>query len=248
MSATTQDVGLVARVKTFMGIQVDGSSSSPSGYRVSLRNDQYVLNSVPTKALLAQEGSYFTANNAQSGLATAASPNAFSATNPFILLVNGASTTSNPVVVVPDYIALVATAAGTNGTNIQYAVTKDTTNRYTSGGTLLTPQKMYSGGPGSVVTTLYGGNITAASASANVATPVGQRYLMGAIPVVGDLYMLSFGAVDMTVSQGKQTINMVVQPLPPMVIYPGESLLFHLWLGSQTGASSYAPEIGWWEW
>ncbi len=244
MSANVQDQGVVARVKTFFGLMPDGSQSSLSGYRVGSRGEQYVLSSVPTKALLAQEGSYFTANNNQSGLATAASPNAFSATNPFILLTNGA--TANTIVV-PDYIALVPTAAGTAGSDIQCAITKDVSARYTSGGTALTVAKTNFAGAGAV-STLYPGNITAAAATASVQTPVGLRYLQKAIPVVGDLYWLQFGSVDGAVTQGKQVINFTSQGLPPVVVNPGETLLFHLWLTAQTGASSYAVEVGFWEW
>jgi hypothetical protein len=244
--ATDNIQGTVARLKTYYGFQPDGQSSNPNGSRVGPRGELYNLSPVPSKALLAQEGSYFTANNSQTGIATAAAPTSFSATNPFILLENNSGLGSG-VVIVPDYALLVATAAGTSGTQLLCAITKDTILRYTSGGTALPPQKMNSLGPASVAN-LWAGNITAASAGSVVQTPVGERCLLGTIPVVYDTYVLAFGSVDGTFVQGKQTINAVVQPVPPMVINPQESLLIHLWLPAQAAASSYAPEIGWWEW
>lgn len=217
----------------------------------NVRTDQYgnlaVNNRIPTKAQLALEGVYFTANNAQTGIATGATPTAFSATNPFITIWNTAnpSNTAAPHIVL-DYITLVATAAGTAGASVQVAIVIDSYNRYTSGGTALTPQKSDSFGPSSVAQ-IYAGNITAAAALASARTPVGMRYLKGAIPVAGDTYTLQFGSVDSTMAIQAATITYSLQHAPAVAINPGEIALVHLWLPSQSAASSYAPEIGWYE-
>lgn len=72
---------------------------------------------IPTKHLLADEGTYFTVNNSQTGLATAAAPVAFSATNPFLLIYNAGSSATGPRIYL-DAATLVATAAGTAGVNV----------------------------------------------------------------------------------------------------------------------------------
>ena len=219
---------------------------------VNLRTDPYGHLAVdlraPTKGFLAVEGSYYTATNGQSGIATGATPTAFSATNPFITIFNTGNPNNTAAVrIVLDYITLIATAAGTAGASVQCAFVKDTLNRYTSGGTALTPVKTSTFGQPSVAQ-IYAGNITAAGASASAVTPVGNRYLKGAIPVAGDTYTLQFGSVDNLSNIAVSTVTFSSQGLPPICLNPGEMGLLHLWLPSQSAASSYIPEIGWSEW
>jgi hypothetical protein len=218
---------------------------------VNVRTDQYgnlsVNNRIPTKGALALEGVYYSANNAQSGIATAAAVTAFSAVNPFLTIWNTASASNTASAhIVLDYISLVATAAGTGGTSLQCAVVIDSYNRYTSGGTALTPQKSDSYGAPSIAQ-VYAGNIVAAAALSSARTPVGLRYLKGAIPVAGDTYTLQFGSVDSVSSLQAATITFSEQHMPPIAVNPGEIALVYIWLPSQSAASSYAPEIGWYE-
>lgn len=219
---------------------------------VNLRTDPYghlaVNVRAPNKQFLAVEGSYYSATNGQTGIATAATPTAFSATNPFITIFNtgNPANTAAPRIVL-DYINLLATAAGTAGASVQCAIVKDSINRYTSGGTLLTPVKTSAFGAPSVAQ-IYAGNITAAGASSAAGTIVGNRYLKGAIPVAGDQYSLQFGATDCFNNLTISTITFTAQTVPPIALNPGEMALVHLWLPSQSAASSYLPEIGWSEW
>jgi hypothetical protein len=76
---------------------------------------------------------------------------------------------------------------------------------------------------------------------------VGQRALKGAIPVVGDDYTLKFGGVDAPGAIQISTILKSVVNVPKVVIPPGWTALVHLWLPSQSAASSYLPELGWYE-
>lgn len=210
----------------------------------------YTQNLIPTKHLLADEGSYFITNNAQTGLATAAAPTTFSATNPFLLIYNG-DTVGNPNAksIYLDYALLLATAAGTAGTNVQFAVTVDTTNRYSSAGTNITSNIVSPNTSLGVksVASVYAGNITATAASPAVRTIIGNRFMKGAIPVVGDQYTIQFGGVDAPTFLGISTILLSTQNVAPIILGPGSSALIHIWLGSQSGASSYAPELAWWE-
>lgn len=216
------------------------------------RGDRYgaahVSNVYPDMAAAAEEGAYFTVNNAQTGIATAATPVSFSATNPFLIVYNR-ETASNPAAkrIILDYAMLLPTAAGTAGANVQFAVTLDSGNRYSSGGTELTTLIVNPNGDasGTSVAKVYAGNLTATAASALVRTVVGQRYMKGAIPVIGDTYTIKFGGVDAPSFIGISTILTSVNNVPKVVIPPGWSAIVHLWLTSQSAASSYAPELGW---
>lgn len=198
---------------------------------------------------LADEGSYFAVTNAQTGLATAAAPTAFSATNPFLLIYNSGRPGDD---FAPRYsidaISLIATAAGTGGTNVQMAITKDFGNRYTSGGTDLTPN-IVNTGPTSTVPTarIFAGNITATAASSNAKTIIGNRFLKGAIPIAGDMYAMRFGSPSLPDMISISTILYSINNLPPIVLGPDESLLVHLWLTAQSAASSFLPEVSWYE-
>lgn len=211
--------------------------------------DVTVANIWPTSHMQAMEGSYFFVNNAQTGIATGATPTAYSATNPFLMLLNNDSP-ANPAAkrVYVDYVTLLATAAGTAGASVQYAIGIDSATRYTSGGTALTANivKANSAGPASVCA-CYAGNLTAAAVTTANRTLIGNRYFKGAIPVAGDTYTISFGSVDQTAAFAISTIITSLQGAGPVVLNPGEALILYLWLPSQSAASSYAPEVGWTE-
>lgn len=226
--------------------ELDGTDIDP---RLSRYREQMIIPSIVTKHALADEGSYFLANNAQTGIANAAAPTAFSATNPFILIYNaGRPSDDFAQRLYLDYLTLLATAPGTGGTSLQCAITKDNGNRYTSGGTDLTPF-IANAGPTSTASAnrIYAGNITASSATGNAKTLIGNRWLSGTIPVIGDEYSLRFGSAGLGDSVTISTVKSVIKNMPPIVLGPDESLLVHLWLPAQSAASSYAPELGFWE-
>jgi len=202
---------------------------------------------------LADEGSYFVTNNAQSGLASAYNT-AFTSTAPFILIYNGGT-----VRVALDYISLTAIVAGACTTTAGYiaaAVVTDTGNRYSSGGTNLTanivnPNYAYSAAPAGVV--VYAGAITATAAVA-ARTIVGVRNLRPnvsatVINVVGDMNLINFGSVEG--ATGSITIanaNIMPQAFPPVVVAPSTSALFYLTypVMSAPSAATFAPELGFW--
>lgn len=197
------------------------------------------------KINLADEGSYFSVNNAQTGLATAAAPTTFSATNPFLIIYNK-DTVKN---IYLDYAALVATAAGTAGASVQAAVVLDNGNRFASGGSEITANIVNSNGlvgAGSIAK-VYAGNLTASAASSAARTIVGQRALKGAIPVAGDNYIVKFGSDDVGLLISTATLTWSSQPVPPLVVGPNMSALLHIWLPSQSAASSFIPEAAWYE-
>lgn len=227
--------------------QTDGPESEKAA-RLGRDGSQFVQNLHPDFGGLADEGSYFNACAAapQTGIATAAAPTAFSATNPFFTIYNSENAGNpNAKRIILDFAALVATAAGTGGTSLQVAVTMDNTARYTSGGTALVPKSTNGDNNNGSIATVFAGNITATAASSAVRNILGQRAFKGAIPVIFDTYMLKFGGVDQLPSITISTIAKVVEACPKVVIPPGWTALVHLWLPGQSGASSYIAELGW---
>lgn len=236
--------------------ELDGTDTDP---RLSRYRELMVVPSVLLKHPLVDEGSYFVCNNAQSGLATAAAPTAFSATNPFLVIYNPSRPSDDFAQrIYLDYLALLATAAGTGATNVQFAITRDNGNRYVSGGTELT-LNITNTGPTSAaaVAKIYAGNITASAASASAKTLIGNRVFktgVAPIPTIGDEYIARFGSAslgeNLVYSNAAATLTQSMvsaKNLPPIVLGSDESLLFHLWFTGQSAASSFAPELGWWE-
>lgn len=201
----------------------------------------------PDMMAAAEAGYYYGCNNAQSGLATAAAPTSFSATNPFVVIFNKAAPGGLKIEL--DYLTLIATAAGTAGANVQVAVAVDAGNRYTSGGSELTANifNPYFDASNTSVARVFAGNITASAAGSTVRNVVGNRFLKGAIPVAGDEYTLKFGGVDSPSFIGISTIMKSLINVPKVIIGPQESALVYIWLASQSAASSYIPELGWLE-
>lgn len=216
--------------------------------RLTRYREQAVVNFITTKHPLADEGSYYTVNNAQTGLATAAAPTAFSATNPFLTIYNNASPSDDFAKrIYFDYMTFVATAPGTGGTNLQFAIVADRGNRYSSGGTLLSTIGINQSVSLNSGAKINAGNVTATAATASARTLVGNRYMKGAIPVIGDQYTIRFGNTDVTDQLVTSTITFSSNNVGPIVIGPDETLLVYFWLPSQSAASSYVPEIGYWE-
>jgi hypothetical protein len=239
--------GIIGRMLLALGGQTDGAQSSAAGIRVGRYGEGYALSLFPDYGVLADEGTCFTVNNAQTGLATAAAPTSFSATNPFLLIYNRDAQPNGKRIYL-DTATLVATAAGTAGTNLQCAVSIDSGNRYSSGGTEITsaivnPNFDATGGS---VARVFAGNITATAASSAVRNVVGNRYLKGVIPAVGDTYILKFGGVDAPLLTGSAgSLYTMVQNVPKVIVGPNESALIYIWLAAQTAASSYLPELAW---
>jgi hypothetical protein len=253
-----------AVIRGFVQRALPSPNVDSSNNDVAVRLDTYA--SVFTQPLvrkshnLADEGSYFVTNNAQTGIASAYNTS-FTATAPFVLIYNGnLSTAGAGLRVYIDYIALVAIAAGASTTTAGYvaaAITVDTGNRYTSGGTNLTanivsPNYAVAGPPSGI--SIYCGAITATSASGSVRTVVGVRNIRPSVSstvinVVGDMNLITFGSVEG--STGSITVanaNIMPQAFPPIIIPPGASGLFYLTypVMSAPSAATFAPEIGFW--
>jgi hypothetical protein len=222
--------------------------------RTSRYGGQFIDGVIPTKHALADEGSYFTANNGQTGQITSAtSPTSFTATIPSMIIFNNASLSPTAPKIYLDYAIWAVQVAGATLTSVQCAIVRDTTNRFSAlgaGGVQLTPVQGNSAGPASVAKIWAGGQLTATAASSNAVFMVGDRILSGVIPVVNDVFTISFGSVDNVVAgRGSATIaSHILEPVPPMVLNAGECGLIYLWYpGMTTTGITLLPEFGWWE-
>lgn len=205
---------------------------------------------------LADEGSFFVANNAQAGIAMTTTV-AFSAVAPFLIVYNGNAAGGKNIYL--DQLNLITTAAGSAAaalTLIQAAAVIDTGNRLSSGGTALTGKSVnmvLNPSTGAVITA---GAPVATAATGSARTIAGLRTLRPVVSatvadVVGEMKVLNFGAVEGG-SAGTITIanaNIIPVSLPPIVIGPGQSALVYVFYAAATTpvAASYAPELSYWE-
>jgi len=203
-------------------------------------------------AALSEEGSYFTATNATQGtpISGTAAPTAFSATVALMSLYNtavqGASGAKN---IILDYIQLEVRAAGTNGTNFLYAMSLDAGNRFSSGGTAITPTNSNMGLTTATGATLNVGALTATAASSGVRRPKAGQ-VRSVIKVVGDVYLFLFG--QSTASFAGMPLEGTLQAMipihcPPVTLGPNTTFLLHEVAASQSVAATYEFSMGWWE-
>jgi hypothetical protein len=229
------------------------NDASYAPVRLGRYGEQHVQAQLGSKLYpLADEGSYFIARNptAGTGIADAAAQTSLSDTAPVLFLHNNAGLGSGKRVCL-DFIRLEVTAAGTAGTNLRAAIKLDQgSSRYTSGGTGLTivNPNMDSGNV-SLVDQLFFGALTAAAATAQ-ARQVWQCLCRTVIPVVGDVYLFTFGAPQQPSSgmvlEGTAQLERVIA-CPPIEIGPQQQLTFHEWSASQSAAKSFEITMGWWE-
>jgi hypothetical protein len=206
---------------------------------------------------LADEGSYFLANNGTTAVAYT-STIAFSATAPFVVVFNGNTVGGKNIYL--DYLNMAAATAGSLTATLSYtamALVIDTGNRYSSGGTALTPvspNMNLSNAKSAAVINV--GAVTATAASGAARTLCGQRVVRAPVSttvpdVVGDQFQFNFGGVEGLNGSSITVANASVSPLalPPVVIGPQQSALVYVYMvgGSAATAPTFFPEIGYWE-
>lgn len=245
MTDDVRTLGVVSR--TLPGINQDGTQAT---VRVGRYGDQYAISLAGSKLTeLAGEGSYFAATNATLGTALTgtAAPTAFSATAALVSLFNGAAAGGKRIHL--DYLLLSPKAAGTSGTNFSFAMSGDRVNRYSSGGTAITPVNTNMDSDLATIATLNVGAITAAAAGASVRR-LNHGVLRTVIKVIGDQYLFTFGNSSPVVAgiPLEGTLQAAIHtPCPPVVLGPGHSFLFHELAAAQSVAATYEFSMGWWE-
>lgn len=196
-------------------------------------------------------GSYFTANNAATGVATAAAPTAYSDTAPFAVITNTTAAGTGSKSIYLDWVRFYETAAGTGGTGMLLKLQLDATAA--TGGTLLVPKTTNSAdGAASVAAIRL--LPTGIAASGFVRVIIGNKNVIPTqttpLAVNTEVY-LKFGGADAFQSfQSNGTavtalFSQNAHAMPPVVISPGFALSIQHNITLQSAASTWAFEFGW---
>lgn len=219
-------------------------------YRISNYGDAYVQHVGLHRSTISDEGGYFVATNPTpgTGIAGIAATGAFSDAESLLLLQNDNSESSAKRVYL-DYLRLISTAAGANGTNVRYVLKLDDAERYTSGGSTITPVNAnMASSTTSGCTCLFGALITT-SAGSNVRL-IANGLIRSVITVVGDNYTFDFGGeapATAGLAVAGTAINHSTVRVPPVILGPGDSLVLSLHAASQSAATSFEFELAYWE-
>lgn len=233
------------------------SAVSDSAYgpmRVSRRGDVSVQSLTGGKLHgLADEGSYFVATNptVATGIAGIAAADGYNAAETLFLLYNQ-STESENIRLYLDFLELQCTVVDTNGTDVRFDHHIDTGDRFTSGGTNITPVSPNMDSSASAKGRLRFGAVVSTSASSSVRY-LGGRQLASTDLVANDLMLFTYGGSN---SFSAQTTGLTEEATaermwqvgcPPVVLGPGDSYLFTINCASQSGAATWTFNCGWWE-
>jgi hypothetical protein len=201
---------------------------------------------------LAEEGSYYVVSTPTPGTGIIA-PNVgvLSETASYLFNIVNMDTKSSVDTgkkVYLDYIKLTCTGAPGSATNAYCVFKTNTTNRYASAGSQLTPQNVNTDVANQSRANVYfGACVTVAAAATD--RQIGRAHVRTVIPVVGDVYLFKFGSLSGDQSQTIVTataINVII-PMPPAIIGPGCWGGLALCYASGGTAAYYELEAGYYE-
>lgn len=224
--------------------------------RVGGRGELVVIPVTQGTYPLADEGGYFTAVNPTPGTGIIhALTTAWSATAALFCLRNTDGEGAKRIYL--DYVKLMCLGtAPTATTSIRLAITIDNTNRFSSGGTAITPKNVNMDSSQATIAALNFGAVVLTAASGSVRDISREAQPPRAAPalVSGDTFFYNFGQVN---SEALGTVGAAAPAtapanftaaMPPVVIGGGDSLNFHLYYpAAATTAPTYEFEIAWWE-
>jgi len=196
----------------------------------------------------AEQGQYFVATNptAGTGIAGFAAADGINNLQNTLSVFNRNSAASGKRIYL-DFLTVMVTAAGANGTDLAYVMHTDTVTRYTSGGSAITPVCTNADAESESGARIHFGALVSPAASA-------QRLISGGvlrvvIGVVGDVYNFNFGGRGEASAQGiiNATAPVVMNVgVPPVSIGPGDSFLWQTNATSQTAGISWEFQLGYW--
>jgi len=197
---------------------------------------------------LAEQGQYFVATNptAGTGIAGFAAADGINDLQNTLSVFNRNSAASGKRIYF-DFLTVMVTAAGANGTDLAYVMHTDTVTRYTSGGSAITPVCTNASAEEESGARIHFGALVSPEASA-------QRLISGGvmrvvIGVVGDIFNFNFGGSGETSAQGilEATATVCMNfAVPPVSIGPGDSFLWQTNATSQSAGISWEFQLGYW--
>lgn len=236
----------------------------PSGPgRMGRQRELYTLGLIPTKHLLADEGSYFVATTPVPGTGIAMTISiAFSDTVAMFALKN-TDDKANPAAkrIYLDYLRLILlgtapTAVVGRHIAIKRSPLTDREPVTAANKTLMTPVNMAgAAGRASICRALSYSAAAAMTVPASVASdPVLCRAsLPTGLGISGDEYVVKFGGEDMSHKVGLTAARAadparIITHAPPIIIEPGEWIVIHEWcLTEATNGPTFEHELAWWE-
>ncbi len=233
--------------ETNPALYLDGSGF---GYGRGTKNGELVVQPV-NGYVSARQGRRFGAitvpTTAAAGVAGHPAPVLFEGVKPFLYFNNNYAAATKKQCELAR-LRLQYTAIGAGGTLPRYHMELEPagTNRYTSGGTQITPAGVNSDVSDLSSVVLFHGAVVAPVASANVRR-IQTGQIRPVIPVIFDDVTFVFGdqpAVAPSILSGTAVASQVIK-VPPVIVGPQASFLLHLWRVSQSGADSLEVTMEW---
>jgi hypothetical protein len=194
------------------------------------------------------QGTYFTANNLVTGVATAAAPTSYSDTAPWFTIQNGVALGSSGPSIYLDYIRLYCTVAGTAGVAIFVKLELD--KIVPTGGTLLVPTSTNTNS-GAVSVAIIRQQPTGIAATAAMRLAVGNQWVVPtqtAVFTANTETYWKFGGVDgyssVQIGTAAAGVTRTQSQMPPVVIGPGWCLQVPFIMTTQSAASTWALDCG----
>lgn len=255
MTAEVENLGEVHR-----NLPIPFVDNITAPLRVGRYGDQRTENLIPTKHVLADEGSYYVATNPTPGTGVAygsgGTQTSFSDTVPFLIFQNtDTQTNSTNKRLYLDYIKIIqfSGTAPASTTSVQLAAKIDSALRTNTAGsmTTITPVGANMDMPSSPIGRVLcpAGAVATIPAASNAARIVGREQIKGGPTLLLDQYNLSFGCVDVATGGGYlTTVAAYNSRMSPVILGPQMSLVIHLWLpAGATNPFTFEFECGWWE-
>ena len=224
-------------------------------FRLTKYGELYVSPLTQTNHMIADEGSYYIASSPTpgTGLAFAVTAAASDTAGNFLFIKNNDNVSDSPNTkrLYLHYIRLICTVAPATATAGQFKLNADSflTQRYTSGGTALSPQSANMDTGNVSICQIYAGALTTVALS-NSSRQLGRGVIRSVIPVVNDEYIFHFGSTDFEANQSLATATAIRESIPcgPVILAPQQSATLGLWFpGNATTAASFEIEVGYWE-
>jgi hypothetical protein len=240
--------GIAQRVLAITSPTPDGTET-PNGVRTGRFNELFSLNLWAKQHGLAdEESSFVMSGTLGTGVATIAALTGLVDTSPFIIAKNIADP-STGIRSYLDLLKLICTVAGTAGTALRYGVKVGPSRQDPTGmdaafnPTLAAPtgvpQNVQASSQRQSILRVYAGALVAPAAQGGT-RQLGGGLLKSAIPVANDQYIINFGGIDPAAPATQVDRN---DAHPSVVIPPGYSAFIHIWLPSQSAASSYEIQL-----
>lgn len=220
---------------------------------------QKVANIWNSDHALADEGSYFTAQNPTVGTAiamttsvvddAATASSTHAQYSPYLYLYNKSVVgDQNAKSIYLKYIKLfsrVGDQAWTSATQALFSFRADQTNRWASGGTALSIYNQSMNASNTSALLAYAGANVVSLPSASSQRVLGHGLIQSTIPLAGSTWVWTFGDVTMPTNFGyASVINSLTIPNAPVVIAPGWSFQLDIWATALAAAPTFEVEIG----